>query len=183
MPTASTSQILGYNEAIEPFTSNIYSRSTLAGNFVIVNRYLLDLLKRIGLWSNELKEHIIINNGSVMELTQIPDYIRNVYKTAWDLSMKSVIDQAADRGAYVCQSQSLNLWLANADMSKLSSMHVYGWRKGLKTGIYYLRTRAAARAQQFTIDPSKIRKPKEDSEETPKVESKTDGEGCLMCSG
>lgn len=183
MPTASTSQILGYNEAIEPFTSNIYSRSTLAGNFVIVNRYLLDLLKRIGLWSNELKEQIIINNGSVMGLTQIPDYIRNVYKTAWDLSMKSVIDQAADRGVYVCQSQSLNLWLANADISKLSSMHVYGWRKGLKTGIYYLRTRAAAKAQQFTIDPTKIKKIKEDGEETPKVESKSDSEGCLMCSG
>lgn len=177
MPTASTSQILGYNEAIEPFTSNIYSRSTLAGNFVIVNRYLLDLLKRIGLWSNEMKEQIIINNGSVMDLNQIPEYIRNVYKTAWDLSMKSVIDQAADRGAYVCQSQSLNLWLANADMSKLSSMHVYGWRKGLKTGIYYLRTRAAARAQQFTIDPTKMKKTKEE------MEPKTEGEGCLMCSG
>tara|TARA_B100000963_G_scaffold115614_1_gene100708 strand:- start:1807 stop:2634 length:828 start_codon:yes stop_codon:yes gene_type:complete len=155
MPTASTSQILGNNECIEPFTSNIYSRGTLAGQFLVVNKYLQDDLIRIGVWNNDIKDKIIINNGSVQNIKEIPDTIKEIYKTAWDLSMKSLIDQAADRGIYVCQSQSLNLWLQDPSIGKLSSMHMYSHSKGLKTGIYYLRRRAVANAQKFTIDPEK----------------------------
>ena len=155
MPTASTSQILGNNECIEPFTSNIYSRGTLAGQFMVVNKYLQDDLLRIGVWNNDIKDKIIINNGSVKNIEEIPDTIKETYKTAWDLSMKSLIDQAADRGIYVCQSQSLNLWLQDPSLGKLSSMHMYAHSKGLKTGIYYLRRRAVANAQKFTIDPEK----------------------------
>ena len=155
MPTASTSQILGNNECIEPFTSNIYSRGTLAGQFLVVNKYLQDDLIRIGVWNNDIKDKIIINNGSVQNIKEIPDTVKEIYKTAWDLSMKSLIDQAADRGIYVCQSQSLNLWLQDPSLGKLSSMHMYSHSKGLKTGIYYLRRRAVANAQKFTIDPEK----------------------------
>ena len=153
MPTASTSQILGNNECIEPFTSNIYSRGTLAGQFIVVNKYLQADLLRIGVWNNDIKDKIIINNGSIQSIEEIPDTIKEIYKTAWDLSMKSLIDQAADRGIYVCQSQSLNLWLQDPTLGKLSSMHMYAHSKGLKTGIYYLRRRAVANAQKFTIDP------------------------------
>ena len=163
MPTASTSQILGNNECIEPFTSNIYSRSTLAGTFLVINKYLQDDLTRLGIWSDGVKDSIILNNGSVKKLNSLPDVIRNTYKIAWDLSMKSLIDQAADRGKYVCQSQSLNLWLQDPTFGKLSSMHYYSWKKGLKTGIYYLRRRAVTQAQSFSIDPEKEKE-------------------CLMCS-
>ena len=152
MPTASTSQILGFNECIEPFTSNIYSRGTLAGQFIVINKYLQKDLISIGLWNDKLKDKIILNNGSIKNLNEIPIIIRNTYKISWDLSMKSLIDQAADRGAYVCQSQSLNLWLQNPDFSKVSSMHMYSWSKGLKTGIYYLRRRATTKAQTFSIE-------------------------------
>jgi ribonucleoside-diphosphate reductase alpha subunit len=169
MPTGSTAQILGNNECIEPFTSTIYSRRTLAGNFQIVNRYLQDLLYRIGVWDVALKDRILLNDGSVQGLKEVPAYIQAIYKTAWDLSMKAVINQSADRGVYVCQSQSLNIWLSKPDIASLSSMHFYGWRKGLKTGMYYLRTRAQASAQQFTIEPEKAKKEEED-------------EGCVMCS-
>lgn len=162
MPTASTSQILGNNECIEPFTSNIYSRSTLAGEFLIVNKYLQSDLLRLNIWNRDLKDKIILNNGSIQTMTEIPEQIRNTYKIAWDLSMKHLIDQAADRGIYVCQSQSLNLWIKDPTYNKLSSMHMYSWKKGLKTGIYYLRRRAIAQAQQFSIDPEQ--------------------EECLMCS-
>ena len=155
MPTASTSQILGNNECIEPFTSNIYSRGTLAGQFLVVNKYLQDDLLRIGVWNTELKDKIIINEGSVQNISDIPDVVKDVYKISWDLSMKHLIDQAADRGIYVCQSQSLNLWLQNPSFGKLSSMHMYSHSKGLKTGIYYLRRRAVANAQKFTIAPEK----------------------------
>jgi ribonucleoside-diphosphate reductase alpha subunit len=155
MPTASTSQILGNNECIEPFTSNIYSRGTLAGQFVKINKYLLDDLIRLKVWSPDVKDTIIINNGSIQKITQIPEVVRNTHKTAWDISMKHLIDQAADRGIYVCQSQSLNLWVEDPDMNKLSSMHFYSWSKGLKTGIYYLRRRAVSKAQTFSIDPTK----------------------------
>ena len=155
MPTASTSQILGNNECIEPFTSNIYSRSTLAGQFIVINKFLQKDLIEIGLWNDDIKDKIILNNGSIKSLTKIPKIIRDLYKISWDLSMKSVIDMAADRGIYVCQSQSLNLWMEEPTNSKLTSMHMYSWKKGLKTGMYYLRRRAAAKAQQFSIDPEK----------------------------
>ena len=153
MPTASTSQILGNNECIEPFTSNIYSRSTLAGQFIVINKFLQKDMLSLGLWNNSLKDQIIINDGSIQNIKNIPTIIKNLYKISWDLSMKDVIDQAADRAIYVCQSQSLNLWIKNPDTNKLSSMHMYSWKKGLKTGIYYLRRRAVSKAQQFSIDP------------------------------
>lgn len=162
MPTASTSQILGNNECIEPFTSNIYSRGTLAGQFLVINKYLQDDLIRIKLWSKEVKNKIIVDNGSVKNI-DIPNVIKETFKISWDLSMKALIDQASDRGAYICQSQSLNLWLENPDFSKLSSMLFYSWYSGLKTGIYYLRRRANTKAQQFTIEPDR-------------------NEECLMCS-
>jgi ribonucleoside-diphosphate reductase alpha chain len=155
MPTASTSQILGNNECIEPYTSNIYYRNTVAGSFVIANKYLLDDLIKLDLWNDELKNQIIIQSGSIQNIHTIPEVLRNIYKTSWDLSQKILIDQSADRGIYVCQSQSLNLFLEDATFSKLSSMHMYSWSKGLKTGMYYLRTKAAAKAQQFTIEPAK----------------------------
>jgi ribonucleotide reductase alpha subunit len=173
MPTASTSQILGNNECIEPFTSNIYSRGTLAGQFVVLNKYLMNDLQAIGVWSNDLMDTIILNNGSINGISAIPEVIRNTYKVVWDLSMKSLIDQAADRGIYICQSQSLNLWLEDPDLSKLTSMHFYAWQKGLKTGIYYLRRRAVSKAQTFSIDAAKTTVNKnEGSKES----------DCLMCS-
>ena len=153
MPTASTSQILGNNECIEPFTSNIYSRSTLAGQFVIINKHLQKDLIDIGVWNNKIKDNIIINDGSIQQIQGIPKSIKELYKISWDLSMKDVIDLAADRAIYVCQSQSLNLWVKNPTTNKLSSMHMYSWKKGLKTGMYYLRRRAVVKAQQFSIDP------------------------------
>ena len=156
MPTASTSQILGNNECIEPYTSNIYRRSTLAGEFVIINPYLLKDLIRLELWNDDMKDKLLINNGSIANISEIPDYFKNIYKTAWDLSQKALIDQAADRGIYVCQSQSLNLFLSNPDFSKLSSMNFYAWKQGLKTGIYYLRIQTVLSAQQFTINPDKV---------------------------
>ena len=155
MPTASTSQIMGNNECIEPMTSNIYSRSTLAGNFVIVNKYLQKDLIDIGLWNSDIKDKIILDNGSIQNLSEIPDVLKNIYKTAWNLSMKNLINQSADRGIYICQSQSLNLWVENPTVNKLSSMHFYAWQKGLKTGIYYLRRKAVAKAQTFSIDVEK----------------------------
>ena len=156
MPTASTSQILGNNECIEPFTSNIYSRNTLAGIFVVINKYLLKDLIQIGIWNKDIKNKIISDRGSIQNINEIPSIFKQLYKIAWDLSQKTLIDQAVERGIYVCQSQSLNLFLKNPNFSNLSSMHMYAWSKGIKTGLYYLRTRAAAKAQQFTIEPEKI---------------------------
>jgi ribonucleoside-diphosphate reductase alpha chain len=153
MPTASTSQILGFNEAIEPITSNLYTRRTLAGEYVMVNKYLLKELMEIGIWSEHMKQMIVANNGSVLGIPGIPEDIQLRYRTAWELKQKTLIDLAADRGAFVCQSQSLNLFVADATYSKLTSMHFYGWRKGLKTGCYYLRTKASVTAQKFTVDP------------------------------
>lgn len=152
MPTASTSQILGYNECFEPYTSNIYSRRVLAGEFQIVNPYMLKDLVDLGLWSDSMKNHIISDNGSIQNLPNIPQEIKDIYKTVWEISQKSIIDMAADRGAYIDQSQSMNIHLKNPTMGKLTSMHFYGWKKGLKTGMYYLRTQAAAAAIQFTVD-------------------------------
>jgi len=153
MPTASTSQILGYNECIEPLTSNIYSRRTLAGEFMVTNKYLMRELIDLDLWNDRIKNNIIANNGSIQQIDIIPKHIREKYKTVWEIPMRSLIDMSADRGAYICQSQSLNLWIEDPTYSNLTSMHFYSWSKGLKTGIYYLRRRARHQAQQFTIEP------------------------------
>ena len=155
MPTASTSQILGYNECIEPITSNIYSRRTLAGEFIMANKYLMQDLLALGLWNEQIKNNIIANHGSVQQIETIPIEIREKYKTVWEIPMRTLIDMAADRGAFVCQSQSLNLWLEDPNYKALTSMHFYAWEKGLKTGIYYLRRRGRHQAQQFTIEPEK----------------------------
>ena len=152
MPTASTSQILGNNECIEPYTSNIYTRRVLSGEFVVVNKHLLMDLVKLGLWDDTLKTKIIAANGSVQNIEEIPDNIKALYKTVWELSQKAIIDMAADRGPYVCQSQSLNIFIPNPNFAKLTSMHFYGWKKGLKTGMYYLRSKAAADAIKFTVD-------------------------------
>lgn len=152
MPTASTSQILGNNECIEPYTTNIYTRRVLSGEFTVVNHHLLKDLVELGLWNEELKNKIIGAGGSVQGIKEIPEKIREVYKTAWEIRQKAVIDMSADRGAFICQSQSLNIFMAEANFAKLSSMHFYGWEKGLKTGMYYLRTRPAADAIKFTVE-------------------------------
>jgi ribonucleotide reductase alpha subunit len=153
MPTASTSQILGFNECIEPITSNIYSRRTLAGEFILANNYLMNDLINLDLWNDKIKNNIIANHGSIQQIDSIPQNIKDLYKTVWEIPMRALIDMAADRGAYVCQSQSLNLWLEDPNYNSLTSMHFYSWSKGLKTGIYYLRRRARHQAQQFTIEP------------------------------
>ena len=152
MPTASTSQILGNNECFEPYTSNIYSRRVLSGEFIIVNKHLLKDLVKLGIWNDKLKSKIIAANGSVQNIAEIPDNIKALYKTVWEISQKVIINMAADRGAYICQSQSLNLFVQDPNFAKLSSMHFYGWKAGLKTGMYYLRTKAAADAIKFTIE-------------------------------
>lgn len=154
MPTASTSQILGFNECFEPFTSNIYKRKTLAGEFILVNKYLLKDLLELGLWNKDLKDQIIIADGSIQGIDLIPQHIRDLYKTVWEIKQKCIIDQAADRGVFICQSQSMNLFMEDPDFKKLSSMHFYTWQKGLKTGMYYLRSKPKAQAQKFTIDPT-----------------------------
>jgi len=170
MPTASTSQILGFNECFEPFTSNLYSRRTLAGEFVVVNKYLMKELISLGYWNDKIKNNIILNKGSIQQLTHLlPEHIRNKYKTVWEIPMKHVVDMAADRGAYICQSQSLNLWIEDPNYKILTSMHFYSWKKGLKTGIYYLRRKAKHQAQQFTIEPEQ-----KDSVESDDI--------CEMCS-
>ncbi len=159
MPTASTSQILGNNECIEPYTSNIYSRRTLSGEFAVVNKHLLRDLVELNLWNDGLKNKLIAENGSVQEIDEIPDNLKALYKTAWEISQKVIIEMSADRGAYIDQSQSLNIFMENANFAKLTSMHFYGWKAGLKTGMYYLRTKAARDAIKFTIDKSKLAEP------------------------
>jgi len=170
MPTASTSQILGFNECFEPYTSNLYSRRTLAGEFVVVNKYLMRELIQLGLWNEQTKNNIIANKGSVQQLTMLSEHIRNKYKIVWEIPMKHVIDMAADRGAFICQSQSMNLWVEDPTYNTLTSMHFYSWKKGLKTGIYYLRRKGKHQAQQFTIEPEK----KDVAEEKDEI--------CEMCS-
>ena len=155
MPTASTSQILGNNECFEPFTSNIYLRRTLAGEFVVVNKHLMKDLTNIGIWNDEVKNNIIENKGSVQQISNLSKHLKEKYKTVWEMSMRDIIDMAADRGAYICQSQSLNLWVEDPTYKILTSMHFYSWRKGLKTGIYYLRRKPKHQPQQFTIAPKK----------------------------
>ncbi|MFM7055032.1 MAG: ribonucleoside-diphosphate reductase subunit alpha, partial [Bacteroidota bacterium] len=158
MPTASTSQILGNNECFEPYTSNIYTRRVLSGEFVVVNKHLLLDLVRLGLWNTDLKNKLIASNGSVQDIPEVPQDIKELYKTVWEIKQRAVIDMAADRGAYICQSQSLNIFMQNANFSKLSSMHFYAWKKGLKTGMYYLRTKAAVDAIKFTVDAAYLQK-------------------------
>jgi len=156
MPTASTSQILGNNECFEPITSNIYMRRTLAGEFIMINKYLIKEFLELGLWNERIKNNIIANRGSIQQLTDLPgltDHIKNKYKTVWEIPMKHLIDMSAERGAFICQSQSLNLWLEEPNYNTLTSMHFYAWMKGLKTGIYYLRRKPKHQAQQFTIEP------------------------------
>jgi ribonucleoside-diphosphate reductase alpha chain len=152
MPTASTSQIFGNNECFEPYTSNIYTRRVLSGEFIIVNKHLLKDLVNLGLWNNSMKNKIIAANGSIQNIQEIPASIKELYKTVWEIKQRTVIDMAADRGAYICQSQSLNLFVDNPNASKLTSMHFYAWKKGLKTGMYYLRSQAATQAVQFTVE-------------------------------
>ncbi|MFN4235170.1 MAG: ribonucleoside-diphosphate reductase subunit alpha [Bacteroidia bacterium] len=151
MPTASTSQILGNNECFEPYTSNIYSRRVLSGEFVVVNKHLLKDLVKLGLWNDEMKNKIIANNGSIQNIDEIPQNIKDLYKTVWEIKQRDIIDMAADRGAFICQSQSLNLFVDKPNFAKLTSMHFYAWEKGLKTGMYYLRTKAASEAIKFTV--------------------------------
>jgi ribonucleoside-diphosphate reductase alpha chain len=153
MPTASTSQILGFNECFEPFTANIYSRRTLAGEFIVMNKWLVKELIDLGLWNDAMKQAIMARSGSVQGITTIPEELQLRYKTAWEIPQKVLIDMAAARGAFICQSQSLNLFIADATKSKLTSMHFYAWKAGLKTGCYYLRTKAPVAAQKFTVDP------------------------------
>jgi ribonucleoside-diphosphate reductase alpha chain len=153
MPTASTSQILGYNECFEPFTSNIYTRRTLAGEFVVINKHLMKELLDLGIWNEDMKQQLIARNGSVQEVPGVPEDIKSRYKTSWELKQRILIDMAAARGAFICQSQSLNLFVADPNYGKLTSMHFYAWKKGLKTGCYYLRTKAPVAAQKFTVDP------------------------------
>jgi ribonucleoside-diphosphate reductase alpha chain len=153
MPTASTSQILGNNECFEPFTSNLYSRRVLSGEFMVVNKYLVEDLVALGLWTSDVRTAIIANNGSIQGMKELPEDLRELYKTVWEIPMKTLINLARDRSPFICQSQSLNLFLAEPTPSKVSSMHFYAWKTGLKTGCYYLRTKAAAKAQQFTVEP------------------------------
>ena len=152
MPTASTSQILGNNECFEPYTSNIYTRRVLSGEFIVVNKHLLKDLVDLGLWNDKMKNKLIESNGSVQNIAEIPQNIKDLYKTVWEISQKTIMDMSADRGAYICQSQSLNIHIKDPNFGKLTSMHFYAWKKGLKTGMYYLRTKAAADAIKFTVE-------------------------------
>lgn len=181
MPTASTSQILGFNECIESFTSNIYTRRTLAGEFIIINKYLMKDLQKLDLWNEMMKQEIIARNGSIQGIDAIPESIQKLYKTSWEIKQKTLIDMAAQRGAFICQSQSLNLFVADPNYAKLTSMHFYAWKQGLKTGIYYLRTRAPVMAQKFTIDPE-LQKAAEKSEYERIMKKYSADEGCTMCS-
>jgi ribonucleoside-diphosphate reductase alpha chain len=188
MPTASTAQILGNNECFEPYTSNIYTRRVLSGEFIIVNRHLLKDLVRSGLWNRDMRHKIMAANGSIQNITEIPQDIKDLYKTAWEISQKAIIELAADRGAYICQSQSLNIFMENANFGKLTSMHFYGWEKGLKTGMYYLRTKAATDAIKFTVDQVISEETTEDKslslEEQAAIACSIENpDSCEMCSG
>ena len=153
MPTATTSQILGFNECFEPFTSNMYLRRTLAGEFTVINKYLVKELRARGLWNRQIKDRIVRNGGSVQGIPGVPEDIQNIYKTVWEISPRVIIDMARDRGAFIDQSQSMNLFVEDPTNAKLSSIHMYAWRQGLKTGMYYLRTRPKAKPIQFSLEP------------------------------
>ncbi len=196
MPTASTAQILGNNECFEPYTSNIYTRRVLAGEYIIVNKHLLKDLVSLGVWNEDVKNKLIANNGSVQNIAEVPDNLKALYKTAWELSQKAIIDMSAERGAYICQSQSLNIFMENANWGKLTSMHFYAWEQGLKTGMYYLRTKAATDAIKFTVEKKYQEAPKaapaiaeSKTAEQVAVEQATiacsldNPDACEMCSG
>jgi len=174
MPTASTSQIMGFNESFEPFTNNIFQRKTLSGEFIVINKYLIRDLINKGLWNKELKDTIILHEGSIQNIPEIDQEMKDLYKTSWEIKQRVVIDMSADRGRYICQTQSLNIFMEEPDFQKLSSMHFYGHSKGLKTGSYYLRTRPKAKTQQFTIDPEFAKKKLRCAEEN--------GDSCVLCS-
>ncbi len=191
MPTASTSQILGNNECFEPYTSNIYTRRTLSGEFIVVNKHLMKDLIDLGLWNDTMRNRLISTNGSVQSVPGIPQNIKDLYKTVWEISQKIIIEMAADRGAYICQSQSMNIFMQDPNFGKLTSMHFYAWKKGLKTGMYYLRSQAATSAIKFTLDKSQLEQPKmEKANETETIKAQKqdaiacsldDPEGCEMC--
>lgn len=196
MPTASTSQILGNNECFEPYTSNLYTRRTLSGEFIVVNKHLLQDLVERGLWCEELKQILMASNGSIQHIVGMPEDLKELYKTAYEISQKAIINMAADRGAFICQSQSLNLFVENANYGKMSSMHFYSWEKGLKTGMYYLRSKAAVDPIKFTLDTEHQRiQAKAETlvpsieqgvmdvkvEEVPEGWTCTMEDGCLMC--
>ena len=185
MPTASTSQILGNNECFEPYTSNIYNRRVLSGEFVVVNKHLLKDLMSLGLWNDSMKQRIIAANGSVQNIEEIPANLKEIYKTVWEIKQRSLIDMSADRGAFICQSQSLNLFVEQPNFAKLSSMHFYTWKKGLKTGMYYLRTKAATDAVKFTVDSSVIKQTQIVADKAEAIEqiscSLDNPEGCIAC--
>lgn len=187
MPTASTSQILGNNECFEPYTSNIYNRRVLAGEFQVVNPYLMNDLIQLGLWNDIMRTRIIAYNGSIQSIPEIPKAIKDLYKTVWEISQKVIVDMAADRGAFIDQSQSLNIHMAEANYAKLTSMHFYGWKKGLKTGMYYLRTRPAVDAIKFTVDQSIIKAYENNEAQAAPTKSipmcMINNEGCITCSG
>ena len=195
MPTASTAQILGNNECFEPYTSNIYTRRTLSGEFIVVNKHLLRDLTKLGLWDDDMKNRLIAANGSIQNIDEIPENLKVLYRTAWEIPQRAILDMAADRGAYICQSQSLNIFMENVNNSKLTSMHFYAWKKGLKTGMYYLRTKAATDAIKFTVDKKYKTQPKaEDAAVAATPEEMTyeqqvqacsieNGPDCEMCSG
>ena len=183
MPTASTSQILGNNECFEPYTSNIYNRRVLSGEFVVVNKHLLKDLMGLGLWNDSMKQRIIAANGSVQNIEEIPANLKEIYKTVWEIKQRTIIDMSAERGAFICQSQSLNLFVEQPNFAKLSSMHFYTWKKGLKTGMYYLRTKAATDAVKFTVDMDTMKQAATDkamAEE--QISCSLDNpEGCVSC--
>ena len=170
MPTASTSQIMGNNECIEPYTTNVYTRRTIAGEFTVVNTHLMEDLISLNMWNEEIRDRLLYNRGSVQNIPNLPTYLKEVYKTVWEISQKDCIDMAADRGRFICQSQSLNLWFAQPDFKTLTNAHMYGWKQGLKTGSYYIRSKPARNSQRFTMDPSKEKKFKEE-----------EAEECLSC--
>jgi len=185
MPTASTSQILGNNECFEPFTSNIYTRRTLSGEFIVVNKYLMNDLNKLGLWNEGMKNRLIQANGSIQQIPEIPQELKDLYKTVWEISQRAVIDMAADRGAYICQSQSMNIHIQDPNFGKLTSMHFYAWKKGLKTGMYYLRTKAAADAIKFTVQKNQQQEP---NAEEVKIQNQSDmacsldnPDDCIVC--
>jgi ribonucleoside-diphosphate reductase alpha subunit len=192
MPTASTAQILGNNECFEPYTSNVYTRRVLSGEFIVVNKHLLKDLVKAGIWTKEMRQKLMSTNGSVQNIPEVPANLKELYKTAWEISQKSIIEMAADRGAYICQSQSLNIFMENANFGKLTSMHFYGWKKGLKTGMYYLRTKAATDAIKFTVDKNVTgERTQIDNVSIRNIEQEQDAiacsledpDGCEMCSG
>ena len=188
MPTASTSQILGNNECFEPFTSNMYTRRTLAGEYIVVNKHLVRDLEKIDLWVPEIVQALKANNGSIQDIDGIPGYIKDLYKTSFEISQKVLINQASDRQRFVCQSQSMNLFVSDPNLGNLSSMHAYGWRKELKTGIYYLRSKPAVNAKKFTVEVKSeeveeilISKEEQEYKDMLEAARNSDEDDCLMC--